>query len=50
MVAATGPAERILGWSARRNLREMVESAWQGASAVGRRTSTVTSLDDRRAS
>lgn len=50
MVAATGPAERILGWSARRNLVEMVESAWRGASAPHLAESAVTSLDERRAS
>jgi UDP-glucose 4-epimerase len=29
-VASAGPAERELGWTARRGMREMVESAWQG--------------------
>ncbi|MCR6711829.1 MAG: UDP-glucose 4-epimerase GalE [Demequina sp.] len=50
MVAATGPAERILGWSAHRNLEEMVASAWRGASAPHRGEAAVTSLDERRAS
>ena len=50
MIAATGPAEQILGWSAKRNLAEMVESAWRGASASRRGDAAVTSLDERRAS
>jgi UDP-glucose 4-epimerase len=50
MVAATGPAERILGWSASRNLEQMVESAWRGAAATQRADAAVTSLDERRAS
>ena len=47
MVAATGPAEQILGWTAQRDLVDMVHSAWRGASASD---AEVTSLDERRAS
>ncbi len=34
IVAATGLAEQRLGWSARRDLVDMVESAWRGATSV----------------
>jgi UDP-glucose 4-epimerase len=34
MVAATGLATRLLEWTAQRDLIEMVDSAWHGASAV----------------
>ena len=36
MVAATARAERVLGWTARRDLQDMVESAWHGATGESR--------------
>jgi len=48
MVAATGLAERVLGWTARLDLVDMVESAWRGASAVRLGDSGVVSPDEPR--
>jgi len=36
MIAATGLAETLLGWKARRGLIDMVDSAWHGASGLRR--------------
>lgn len=49
MVAATGRAESVLGWTARFGLTDMVASAWRGASAAWRGDSSVVSLAERRA-
>jgi len=50
MIAATGPAERILGWTAQKSLHDMVESAWRGVSASHIGEATVIPIDERRAS
>lgn len=46
MVAATGRAESVLGWTAQFGLGDMVESAWRGALAGGRGESAVPPLND----
>ncbi|MFZ0160758.1 MAG: UDP-glucose 4-epimerase GalE [Kineosporiaceae bacterium] len=47
MVAATGLAERLLGWTARRDLADMVDSAWRATCAPGREEADVLALEGR---
>jgi UDP-glucose 4-epimerase len=50
MVASTGLAERVLGWKARMDLVDMVESAWRGASTVRLGDFAMPSQDEAKAS
>lgn len=50
MVAATGRALSVLGWTSRFDLRDMVESAWRGATGRSSVDPAVSTLDEREAS